>query len=362
MDKRYGEVNENSYDFLWRVDTYFIFANLIYTSGYEKEDFIFVYEKGQYFTFVAKDARKRLGEKALQHYYYEFGTFKDQCLEVISVTNDRYSFYEKLNIADLSNEALRDEFQNFLHDTQKVLSQYFTLDYHSMDEIARISLELDPAFDLERVNKNLEELGNIKLQMREAWNPLVYAPGLIKKFLLEVAKRLSISETDIFLYTQCEILDVLAGNDVAFIDKNQGYLWGKKIAIPLIGQVAYEVLNQLWVVEKKVTTLKGQIGSKGYYKGRVKKIDYGMDLVKETAAMEPGSVLVAVATGPELVLACKKAGAIVTDEGGIISHASIIARELGIPAVIGTRQATLLLNDGDEVVVDANTGVVTVVI
>ena len=50
--------------------------------------------------------------------------------------------------------------------------------------------------------------------------------------------------------------------------------------------------------------------------------------------------------------------AIVTDEGGILSHAAIIARELGKPRVIGTKMATQVLKDGDMMEVDANNGIV----
>ena len=54
----------------------------------------------------------------------------------------------------------------------------------------------------------------------------------------------------------------------------------------------------------------------------------------------------------------KKASAIVTEQGGITSHAAIVSREMNIPCVIGTRIATRVLKDGDTVEVDANKGIV----
>ena len=54
----------------------------------------------------------------------------------------------------------------------------------------------------------------------------------------------------------------------------------------------------------------------------------------------------------------RKAGAIVTDRGGMLSHAAITARELKIPCIVGCKDATKKLSDGDEVVVDATRGVV----
>ena len=65
-------------------------------------------------------------------------------------------------------------------------------------------------------------------------------------------------------------------------------------------------------------------------------------------------------TRSEFIHLMKKASAIVTDEGGVTCHASIISRELGIPCIIGTRTATITIKDGDLVEVDANTGIVKI--
>lgn len=73
---------------------------------------------------------------------------------------------------------------------------------------------------------------------------------------------------------------------------------------------------------------------------------------------QKGDILVSVATDPDIVPAMKKAAAIVTEQGGITSHAAIVSRELGIPCIIGTKIATRVLKDGDMVEVDANKGTV----
>ena len=62
-----------------------------------------------------------------------------------------------------------------------------------------------------------------------------------------------------------------------------------------------------------------------------------------------------------MILACRKAGAIITEEGGITSHAAIVSRELGIPSVIGTKIATEALKDGDLVEVNADEGIVRII-
>ncbi|MDB5189763.1 MAG: PEP-utilizing enzyme mobile domain protein [Parcubacteria group bacterium] len=105
-----------------------------------------------------------------------------------------------------------------------------------------------------------------------------------------------------------------------------------------------------------VTSLKGETASSGFVRGIVRIIikQQDFDTFKE------GEVLVAAMTRPEFVPLMKKAAAIVTDEGGITSHAAIVSRELGKPCVIGTRVATQILHDGDEVEVDADNGIIRI--
>ncbi|MBI2176404.1 hypothetical protein HYU40_03610 [Candidatus Woesearchaeota archaeon] len=54
----------------------------------------------------------------------------------------------------------------------------------------------------------------------------------------------------------------------------------------------------------------------------------------------------------------QKAAAIITDEGGVTSHAAIVARELGLPCIVGAKSATKSLKDGDKVEIDAETGII----
>ena len=74
-----------------------------------------------------------------------------------------------------------------------------------------------------------------------------------------------------------------------------------------------------------------------------------------------GDVLVSVETDPDLVPVMRKASAIVTDQGGITSHAAIIARELGVPCVTGVAGATVIIQEGDLLVVDAWRGTVEII-
>jgi pyruvate,water dikinase len=65
-------------------------------------------------------------------------------------------------------------------------------------------------------------------------------------------------------------------------------------------------------------------------------------------------------TSPEYVFVMKKASAVLTDTGGLTSHAAIVSRELGVLCIVGTKVATHVLKDGDMVEVDAEKGMVTI--
>jgi pyruvate,water dikinase len=100
--------------------------------------------------------------------------------------------------------------------------------------------------------------------------------------------------------------------------------------------------------------LEGLAASPGVGSGIVKIVKDKSELEK----VQQGDVLVTMMTDPDMVPAMKRAAAIVTDEGGMTCHAAIVSREMGIPAVVGTEKATQLLKDGDEITVDADSGLV----
>lgn len=103
-----------------------------------------------------------------------------------------------------------------------------------------------------------------------------------------------------------------------------------------------------------IKELRGSTACMGKTIGRVKIIN----LPEEMAKMEQGNILVSTATTPSIVIAMKKASAILTDEGGLTCHAAIVSRELNVPCVVGLKIATKFLKDGDIVEVNATKGTI----
>lgn len=102
--------------------------------------------------------------------------------------------------------------------------------------------------------------------------------------------------------------------------------------------------------------LKGSGASPGIGTGHVRILESA----KEIEKVKKGDVLVSTMTSPDFVPAMKRASAIVTDQGGQTSHAAIVSRELGIPCVVGTKEATAKLKDDMVVSVDGGKGFIYV--
>ncbi len=106
---------------------------------------------------------------------------------------------------------------------------------------------------------------------------------------------------------------------------------------------------------------QGVVKGKMAFPGRVSGIVRIIFDPHRFKVFEKGDILVTGMTRPEFVPLMEKAGAFVTDAGGILSHAAIIARELKKPCVVGTLNATQVLKEGDTVEVDAEKGLVHVI-
>ncbi len=180
----------------------------------------------------------------------------------------------------------------------------------------------------------------------------------------EIGRRMGISAEDTSYLQDSEIIAFLKDKNNTDLDKisrsrKNGfviYIGSNKKVICSQGDhiLAALKLFKLDFEEEKTQEIKGRVASKGLAKGNVAIVKGVKDLDK----VKMGDILIAVTTHPDYVSAMRKAVAIVTDEGGITSHAAIVSREFGIPCIVGTKLATKVLRDGDMVEVDANSGVV----
>ncbi len=172
---------------------------------------------------------------------------------------------------------------------------------------------------------------------------------------------LSLRMEEMMYHTEEEVRQKLLGLNVHVDVESRRKIWAILVLDNMYeiysGERDVEKLKEEHGVSKRimsVSEVKGNSVFKGKARGRVKIVLDPYDVPK----VEKGDVLVAVMTFPSYIVAMERAVAFVTDEGGILCHASIISRELKKPCIIATKIATSVFKDGDMVEVDADTGFV----
>jgi phosphohistidine swiveling domain-containing protein len=184
-------------------------------------------------------------------------------------------------------------------------------------------------------------------------------------YLNSIAEKLGVSYREMLYLTPDEIISFLKDgtSPMTVIQKRSGYNWlifgDKKEELHISDQrKLLKNLESRMVpqVEAGTKIFTGQIGNKGRARGIVRIVIAIDDFHK----MRDGDILVTTMTTPDFVVLMQKASGIVTDTGGLLSHASIVSRELNKPCIIGTKIATQVLHDGDLVEVDAERGIVKI--
>ena len=135
--------------------------------------------------------------------------------------------------------------------------------------------------------------------------------------------------------------------DAAYIVQSRPETFWSRMKAPTDGS-ARHVIDRVMVVQ-------GLPASPGLHAGRAKIISTPQEAGR---MMKDKDILVTRMTNPDWVPYMKIAGAIVTDDGGTTCHAAIVSREMGVPCIVGARNATKLLQMGNEYTVDAKAGIV----
>jgi pyruvate,water dikinase len=146
--------------------------------------------------------------------------------------------------------------------------------------------------------------------------------------------------------------DIPAPNNIFMVQSRPETVWSPKAEhLPARSEAEQpQKPEQLKVVAKGIAA-----GKRGFGAGTAKVVANPEEAAK---VMKKGDILVTDMTNPDYVPFMKLAGAIVTDKGGVTCHAAIVSRELGIPCVVGTENATELMKNGEQYTVDSTSGVV----
>lgn len=260
-------------------------------------------------------------------------------------------FLKELIVYEAEIEKLKEVWkQPYLNTKQDIANLIQTMDRLMTWDIAILYLGTDNRAE-KRVHEKAAQLRSVDSFF--ASNDFLLRNSLVHLFpsLSPYALYLSREEVE---KEHIPPLSELAKRRDGFISTSEGYRAFETLAAYQEKHPTYLFHTDTPDEKMTVASVHGQTANKGVVSGKViilKRID-------QLHAVEDGVVIVSPMTTPALVPGLRKAAAIVTDEGGMLCHAAVVSRELGIPCIIGTKIATKVFKDGDMVEVDANNGIV----
>lgn len=228
-----------------------------------------------------------------------------------------------------------------------------------------------------KIQKEINKVTQATIDRETVRSEYIRFWSVLREFLLKIADITNLKD-DVFFFTLDELIQLLQSNNssCSYIQARRNTYETYKI-LPAYPAVIIGRFDPIaWVndpnrrtdifdsqgtsildkEDKEVDIIRGSAGSMGQAEGLVRILNSP----DEGDRLQVGEILVATTTNIGWSLIFPKTAAIITDVGAILSHAAIVARELGIPAVVGTGNATMKLKTGDRVVVDGGKGIVKV--
>lgn len=244
---------------------------------------------------------------------------------------------------------------NFIYYTQPIKESRF----------AKInSKKLENPIKLSKKDENFSNILRIGAFVKDDVSELL---DLRKKIMVnlfrEASSRLKCALEDLEYLQISEIESFLINNENNFNNlvnerKNITIIYYPKSKLEILeGKKAETLLEKGKFKEisitRKETVLKGQIASLGRVIGKAKVV---FNSKEAEAKIEKGDILVAPYTAVEYLTSMKKASGIITETGGVTSHAAIVSRELNIPCIVGLKEATKRIKDGQKIELNADEG------
>jgi len=348
---------EQDYYFVYQTSGFSVLLTDVCVNTYGDFDTIAYAEDGLLKYYISNQDFKVKNKKLIYSIYYNFE-------ETISVLNEDIVSITKLVDSFGKDVSLKD-FDKFMSLLFRISNTYSRLDHVYSDHLYTSELEnKDSIIRLIQNNKN---------NIREKINPVfIDNNSLLNYIAKKVAKQFGLEREAVLACTVSEIRNLLKGElESGLIRTNSKNFFITKTGSKINYYFNAEAIQKKREFEKstsieKITNLTGQAILKlGILKGEIYKIemnyeDFNASIKKINEA--PSDKIIAVeSTLPEMIPLLTRSKAIVTDMGGLLSHAAISARELGIPCIVGVEQATKILKTGDIVEIDTDSGMVKII-
>lgn len=217
------------------------------------------------------------------------------------------------------------------------------------------------------LEQNLKSIERIKLKGRSFLNSIFNgSQSFLQRKLTNLSNLTMIDVSDLELHGYKELTKPteLPLHHLVLNGRKKNYFLVSSNQQQFLNGEAFNSAKQSFINDDILSPniIKGTVANVGYVSGIARVLVPNFHNFDELAqmldSMVEGEILVTESTSPDLIVACQKASAIVTNQGGLGSHAATISRELGIPCIVGTHKATKVIKTGDKILVDANNGII----
>lgn len=276
-----------------------------------------------------------------------------------SYKNDFQEFMKESHnffIEVIENEGLKyDDVKRFFELTSKHFSFYSKTEFFYTDEI-----------DQSKMIPSIHEFDELKLQGRAFVNKMIFEEdGYVMSLLKKISEKTNVSKEQLLSYKIQEIIDLVRSGNIInteVIDDRSSFFAGN--SLEEFGKISERRSQKFFNKYREISdTIRGTVAYPGTLTAKATVLLPNwkeFSKISETIEnMNQGDILVAETTSPEIMPAIKKASAIITNQGGMLSHAAIVAREMKIPCIIGTDKDVILnIKTGDLIEVNADEGVI----
>lgn len=356
------KIDNAQYSYYYGGGSIFLCQDLIskyYFSRGMKAEFVTFVENSKSTTFLSNQTIKKLNDIGLSHNLEKIESVHKTLISLLGSCNERTLELQKLN--DVSLETCLEVFSNI----GSVLELYSFFDFKYWDGAFELS-KTDP-----EKKKLVDYIQKFKNEIRVSLGSILFEKdGYLFTLLNKISESHNIKVDDLSWCSIENISSILNNQDVSTSIENN-----KNLSCFIGNETSYQFHNNttaLWLWEKfnfdgkNKTVFQGKVANinKSKITGKVFLIKsyVSVEAVNKYVQeeMQEGDILVSETTNPDILLAFKKASAVITDTGGLLSHAAITSREMGITCIIDTGDASKYLNNGDTVEVDAENGVVRI--
>jgi phosphohistidine swiveling domain-containing protein len=350
------------YEELFRIDvpvSYYVSQLFMYQ--YKKLDCLLIYCNGTWQTFLPKKVFQRLLVEG-KRFYCDRTAFLNWKMAFDTYMSECQKFLEKYKT--MPTTITKQVFEEITETVQLFWTFYYKTEFFYSNQAYEDAKKPDAPSDLK---KNLEELEDIKTRGRLLLNEFTLSvTSILMRIMHALSQQYNIPFDLIGGLSYDELIELIEKDSVKMDKAKQRQecfaIAGDKDQLAEFTYEQSKKICQSFTKASQTDILKGTIAYKGKVQGKVIIVPsqlFTKEFIQERLnKMNEHNILVAHTTSPDLILLCKKATAIITDQGGLGSHAAIVSREFKIPCIVGTKNATKIFKDGDLVEVDANVGIV----